>query len=60
MPTFRDHTRDGEGREATPPGLFDVWLQTRLQSLYDRTLDEALPESLLLLVPEPGHGSGSD
>ena len=30
--------------------LFEVWLQTDLQRLYDRTLIEPVPEELLLLV----------
>ena len=34
--------------------LFDAWLQTRLQRLYDKTLDEPVPDNLLQLLPEPG------
>ncbi len=30
--------------------LFEVWLQTDLQRLYDRMLVEPVPEELLLLV----------
>ena len=33
--------------------LFDMWLQTRLQRLYDEALDEAVPDDLLQLLPEP-------
>lgn len=32
--------------------LFDTWLQTSLQRLYDATLDEAVPEDLLQILPE--------
>ena len=38
----------------TDAWLFDMWLQTRLQGLYDETLDEAVPDDLLQLLPEPG------
>lgn len=37
--------------------LFDTWLQTGLQRLYDETLDEPVPDDLLTLLPdtsEPG------
>jgi len=34
--------------------LFDAWLQSRLQRLYDNTLDEPVPDDLLQLLPEPG------
>ena len=37
--------------------LFDTWLQTRLQRLYDEALDEAVPDDLLQLIPEPGKRS---
>ena len=30
--------------------VFEVWLQTDLQRLYDKTLIEPVPEELLLLV----------
>ena len=38
----------------TEAWLFDTWLQTRLQDLYDGALGEAVPEDLLQLLPEPG------
>ena len=31
--------------------LFEVWLQTDLQRLYDRALREPLPDDLLRLLP---------
>lgn len=31
--------------------LFEAWLQTDLQRLYDRALFEPLPEDLLRLLP---------
>ena len=36
----------------TDAWLFDMWLQTRLQGLYNETLDEAVPDDLLQLLPE--------
>ena len=33
--------------------LFEAWLQTDLQRLYDKLLDEPVPEELLKLVPLP-------
>ena len=38
--------------------MFDTWLQTRLQRLYDEALDEAVPDDLLQLLPEPGEHCG--
>ena len=38
----------------TASSLFDTWLQTRLQRLYDEALDEAVPDDLLQLLPEAG------
>lgn len=47
------------GRNDVPAksSLFDTWLQTGLQRLYDETLDEPVPDDLLTLLPdtsEPG------
>jgi hypothetical protein len=38
--------------------LFETWLQIGLQRLYDRTLEEPVPDDLLQLIP-PGRESGS-
>ena len=40
------------------PSLFDAWLQTRLQCLYDKALNEAVPDDLLQLLPDPGKCCG--
>ena len=37
--------------------LFETWLQTELQHLYDRALDEPVPDELLRLIPQ---GSAAD
>ena len=50
-------TRSNSSDKRTPgkdAWLFDAWLQTRLQGLYDEALGEAVPEDLLQLLPEPG------
>ncbi len=42
------------GRKPDPSGsLFDTWLQTRLQRQFDEALEEAVPDDLLQLLPEP-------
>ena len=38
------------GNDAGNASLFDAWLQTRLQRLYDEALGEPLPDELLLLL----------
>ena len=40
----------GEYAPGHAKGLFEMWLQTGLQRLYDRTLDEPVPDELLSLV----------
>ena len=42
-----------EANQTCASALFEVWLQTDLQRLYDRTLVEPVPEELLLLVLPP-------
>ncbi len=34
------------------PLIFETWLQTDLQRLYDETLYEPVPEDLLRLIPQ--------
>ena len=44
----------GQGGDDVPEmsPLFDAWLQSRLQRLYDETLDEPVPDDLLKLLPD--------
>ena len=49
MASSNSHDRRDPGPDAS---LFDTWLQTRLQRLYDEALDEAVPDDLLQLLPE--------
>ncbi len=51
-------SNDRDRGNPDPDGsLFDTWLQTRLQRLYDEALDEAVPDDLLQLLPELGKRS---
>ena len=43
------HTSYGTRRA---PSLFDGWLQSDLQRLYDQTLCEPVPDDLLRLIPQ--------
>jgi hypothetical protein len=57
MMTSSNSSNRRNGLGATP-SLFDTWLQTRLQRLYDEALEEPLPDDLLRLLPEPGDRRG--
>ena len=49
---------DGFDERKADVALFDTWLRTRLQRLYDEAFDEAVPDDLLRLLPEPGKRLG--